>query len=150
MDLAEIQNSVAHFGRSVYGKPFDFIIKQSLYPLSHRGLLRASRSDARLRCSHFLVPTMAKPQVSRRCACVLALARTLETLRVGPAWPCRNVSMRMFLLLVKGNDVEGSQFLLNTDHEASYDLPAGLKPDSRGQERSWYNTPRSSKSESLG
>ena len=32
-------------------------------------------------------------------ACVLALARTLETLRVGPAWPCRNVSIRMFLFV---------------------------------------------------
>ena len=33
---------------------------------------------------------------------------------------------------------------------ASCDLPVGLKPDSRGQERSWYKTPRFSKSESLG
>ena len=33
--------------------------------------MRASRSDARLRCSQFLVPTMAMSQVTRRCACVL-------------------------------------------------------------------------------
>ncbi len=33
--------------------------------------LRASRSDARLRCSQFLVSTMAMSQVERRCACVL-------------------------------------------------------------------------------
>ena len=36
-----------------------------------RPALRASVTDARLHCSHFLVPTMAISQVDRRCACIL-------------------------------------------------------------------------------
>ena len=69
MDLVRIQSGIAHFARSFYEKPYGFLVKQSLYPLSHRGLLRASRSDARLRCSQFLVPTMAMLQANRSCAC---------------------------------------------------------------------------------
>ena len=61
---------VSRTSRALFTKSLTaFLVKQSLYPLSHRGLLRASRSDARLRCSQFLVPTMVMLQANRSCAC---------------------------------------------------------------------------------
>ena len=111
-----MRNGLTHFARTACGT---LCVPQ----------LRASRSDARLRCSQFLVPTMAMSLVDRRCACVLhahvflrlmmlslssvifwqptfacvlALARTLETLRVGLVRPCRNVSIRMFFVIGRG------------------------------------------------